>query len=154
MTAKKSEPKDLMKALRDSIDDARQDRERAEYIAGLRALADALEAHPTVPLPIHGQPWNPLGWNLLGDEAQRETAAGIIRELGGTWDKSATVYFYAQSAMRGLHLQIAADREAVCERRVIGTRTVVKQVATAFEDREVKEDVVEWDCGSLLGGAR
>ena len=39
----------------------------------------------------------------------------------------------------------------MCVKRIVGTKTVKKQVPIGgYEEQEVEEDVVEWDCHPLL----
>ena len=48
--------------------------------------------------------------------------------------------------------KIATHREDVCERKVVGTHMVKKMVAPEgdWTEKEVEEDIVEWECHSLL----
>lgn len=130
--------------------------ERTEYIAGLRAMADILEGHSEMPLPWPGQSENmTFEFYVTGDENEKATTAAIIRAVGGRWSKNATdAFFTTATQLRGLHIRVVAHRDQVCERRVIGTETVVKKVATVFEEREVEQDIIEWDCGPILADAR
>lgn len=46
---------------------------------------------------------------------------------------------------------IHCERDKVCVKRVVGTKTVKKQVAVGgYEDKDVEEDIIEWDCHPLL----
>jgi hypothetical protein len=77
---------------------------------------------------------------------QKRHAEILIAALGGQWvatatDKSAT---WTQSSP-GVALVVQADRAAVCERVVVGTRTVTKEVPTKVT-KTVVEDIVEWRC--------
>lgn len=45
---------------------------------------------------------------------------------------------------------IGIPRQAVCERRVVGTEEVEEPDYSAVPKRKVTRDIVEWDCGSLL----
>ncbi len=135
---------------------------RAAYVKGLRMLAAALEAHPEVPLPADGTRL-PMGWNLWGEDA-REQMAATARAIPCTWAKKvrdgydgSPAYFDLDGTLAGLRLKITAFRDAVCTRRVTGTREVAETVpdpaALAAVPRvEVTrtEDIVTWDCGSLL----
>jgi hypothetical protein len=57
--------------------------DRAQYIAGLRILADRLEAGQDIPLPYHGDD-APVSWYVL---ASRDKAAAVTRGLPCTWRK-------------------------------------------------------------------
>ena len=49
-----------------------------------------------------------------------------------------------------LNVRVTFSRESVCTRRVVGTKVVIREVATGWREEEVEEDVVEWDCSPLL----
>lgn len=131
---------------------------RVEYIAGLRALADLLEAKPDLPTPDT----NDMYWHLFGYTggskldlaAQKAEAARIVRLLGGTIDKYETGDLYRfKRHLHALKLEVIVDRPAVCERVVVSAEVVTKQVpdpnAPLVEVRETVEQV-EWRCKPLL----
>ena len=133
---------------------------RAEYIVGLRALADLLEANPDLPIP-DGEPDGRFAWNIWpdgGDTAAR--VAAIRRMLPGTFTKNdpasnafASKYYELTAPLRGITLAISTYRDAVCERVVTGTREVTKTVPVKTEEVTVTEDIVEWVCRPLLAEA-
>jgi hypothetical protein len=137
--------------------------ERAERIAGFRALADLLEQNPELPLPYEGGAGGgqPLTWHFLrSDEAKaRADMAAAAQVLRGRMDKHADEdYFRLTGNLRGVHFQLVAFRNAVCERVVVGTEPVTRMVpdpAVVVPLVEVVEQVeqVEWRCGSVLDGA-
>lgn len=54
-----------------------------------------------------------------------------------------------------LKFTIHCERNEVCIKRVVGTKKVKKQVAVGgYEEQEVEEDIVEWDCTPLLAGTK
>lgn len=123
--------------------------ERTAYTNGLRAFADWLDAHPEVPLPNDGKSsFSALGSFVLDDDQARETLAAVARALPGKVDKdySGESYMRVHGVVDGIHVSYVCNREAVCERVVVGQRTVSKEVPVAYEEREVTEDVVEWRC--------
>lgn len=127
-------------------------KDRADYIKGLRLLADVLEASD-IPLPSHGtSEYMALGWYVTSSDDEKAEAAAIVRALGGHWGKDPVgdELFSFKGKIAGLYVDVTAHREAVCTRRVVGTETVTEKVATAFEVQTVERDIVEWDCGSLL----
>lgn len=133
-----------------------EDTVRGEYIAGLRALADALEQNADVPTPDYGDSWSPIRWVIANEQPdeQKAVAQRIVRGLGGTWDKSGRDEFFVfTSKLRGLYVDVLARREAVCRRVVTGTRDVVERVpapdAPMVEVTKTVEDV-EWVCEPLL----
>lgn len=129
--------------------------ERAEYIAGMRALADVLERTPDIPLPQSGTGQS-ITWVVTIESDQKAATAGIIRAVGGSWSKrpggTDGHLLIPSTYIRGLFVEIIADREAVCVRKVVGTETVTKQIPVTFEEQTVEQDIVEWDCGSLMAG--
>lgn len=86
-------------------------RDRAEYIAGLRALADLLAAHPELPLPYNGSsPYSSLAFIEIGDEARRG-AAVFARVMPGPIEKSSTdTQVYLTTELYGLRLRWVAER--------------------------------------------
>jgi len=130
---------------------------RDEYINGLRAFANLLENVPELEIPTHGgqaDSGDAIQWLLFGGpgtEEQKTRTASIIRSIPGKWAKRDTGdLFRAHIDLFGLALEIVVSRDAVCERKVVGTRKVIKQIPVKHETVEIEEDVVEWDCGSLL----
>jgi hypothetical protein len=129
--------------------------ERAAYIEGLRVLATVLEQHPDVPLPLYGTGgFSPLLLGFYGDSA-REDLAAAARVFPVAWSKNADGAWFTLDGQLGggLGVQLYADRDAVCTRRVTGTeeREVEEVVTPAVTRKVVKPvEIVEWDCGSLL----
>ena len=137
---------------------------RADYIAGLRQLADVLEQHPDLPLPLRGsKSVVPVDWLLFGGDtrdnlaAQKRVAAQIVRALPCKFDKHVTANLFRYSGeLGGLHVQVVVDQAAVCERVVVGTETVTREVpdpdAAPVPTVTVTETVekVEWQCRPLL----
>lgn len=137
---------------------------RAEYIRGLREIADWLEAHPEVPLPWHktaqtGQLEYSLEIYLNGD-GQKAQLATIGRAMGKA-EKVAIDSLNRFNLVRrfgGIAVVAVADREEVCTKVVTGVETVTKKVKdptllAAVPEVEVTEEVetYEWRCGSILG---
>lgn len=129
--------------------------DRSEYTAGLRLLADLLDRHPEVPLPYDGSA-APLVISFLSDNPKAKLAAAA-RAFPGPLSKDADgTYFDLNGHLRGLLVQFTALRNAVCERVVVGTDTVVKQVPDpAAPMVAVVEEVdrVEWVCSPVLAAA-
>lgn len=145
----------------DSIEAAKAER-RAGYVKGLRALADALEAHPDdVPLPYEGD-GTVIHFMFLSGSDDRAAMAAAARALPVTWRKEASdpvnggaAYFDLTGELHGLHLKLTAFREAVCERVVTGTTEVeVEEVVKPAETRKIKKSVetVEWRCHPVMAG--
>ena len=142
---------------------------RAAYIAGLRAVADWLAAHPEVPLPYLGE--YAKGSNLptlpiyLYDAPGREQLATIARAMadGGTATKAVQEYRNGQNKVHvwrefyGIVVCAEIAQSEVCERVVTGTETVTRTVpdpTVKVPMVEVTETVetVEWRCRPILAG--
>lgn len=136
---------------------------RAEYIAGLRALADALEAHPELELPYNGRDAGGSCINVIPEFGrQREQLAAWARVLPGHKDKTPRDdYFDLTGAFHGLHIKVICKRDEVCERIVLGTREVTEKKPDPALLAEIPlvtvthtEEIVEWRCtSSILAGA-
>jgi hypothetical protein len=133
--------------------------DRTAYVAGLRALADLLDAHPDVPLPTTGGGTAAVDWLLFGAadlelDAQKAVAARIVQVLPRPVRKRDTADLYRFSAeLHGLHVEVIVDRPAVCERVVTGTKTVTREVPDPAAPKvTVTEEVetAEWVCRPLL----
>lgn len=134
--------------------------DRAGYTAGLRQLADLLDAHPEIPLPFHGRPGcSPITIHHL--DGDREAFAATVRALPGRKDKAVNGNYYnVEVALHGLRLQVTAYRDTVCERIVTGTRQVEREVPdpdalAAVPTTTVTETVedVRWECSPLTAPA-
>lgn len=144
--------------------------QRAEFVAGLRALADWYDHHPEIDLPYQATtgpvparfsvgifPSDEAYAEGIDDTAERFAAA--TKALGGSRRKQATET--SMTVIRtfgpGLELDIWASRERVCEAVVVGTKTVQREeVITPAVTRLVVEDqdVIEWRCAPLLEAAQ
>ena len=132
---------------------------RAAYTAGLRALADLLDAHPDLPLPVYGD-LIPMTLGFYTPDA-RERIAAAVRLFPGTKMKRADDdYFRIDVALHGLSVQLTALRHDVCERVVVGTTEVVVEEpdpdAVAALPKVMRTEVVEqveWICSPLLSDA-
>jgi hypothetical protein len=51
-----------------------------------------------------------------------------------------------------VQFKIVCNRDEVCEKHVVGTEKVMKQIAPAgkWTEEEVEQDIVEWKCNPLL----
>ena len=142
--------------------------QRAAYTAGLRQLADILDAHPEVPLPCEGSnpTYSRLSFHFLYSDNVRADMAAARRALGVPTEKNDRVpgYFNLHGSLHGLHFSMTAYRKDVCERVVVATREVEVEEADPVAvaslpkvKRTVKIEDVEWKCAPLLeqaGGAR
>jgi hypothetical protein len=135
---------------------------RTAYISGLRRLADLLESDPDFPLPYTGGPLSGLKW-IVGygkdqDAAwQRDFLRRFARAVDGPVQKGyRDEAFDLVGKLDGLHLDVIAQRDAVCERVITGTREVTREVPdpdalAAVPTTTVTETVedVRWECVPL-----
>lgn len=116
---------------------------RAEYIAGLRAIADFLEGRPDVPLPYDAD----LGRHYT----DRAEFIAAVRAIGG--EKRYSSDFMEVARSFGPHeVRFQCLRETVCERVVVGTEKVMVPDPDAPKVEKERE-VVEWRCAPLLAEA-
>lgn len=119
-----------------------------QFVASLRAIADWYEAHPEAPLPSLSQ------ISVFSFDEETVAEAARIGRLLGSFDKEVDDDFFALAKMfEAIKLRFVFYRNKICTPRVVGTRTVKKKVYPAHVEPaevEVQEDIVEWDCPSLL----
>lgn len=116
------------------------DTDRQECIAGLRELADFLDAHPEVAAPLYS--------SLLSRVNTREDLMAVA-QIGGWKKVYEGEYFTLRRTFAGVTLDVYTDRTTVCRKVVTGQRVVPARP-------ECTEDVFEWVCEeqSLLAGER
>lgn len=127
--------------------------DRREMVAGLRQLADALEANPDMPAP-----WGSItlfAAHVKRDgESEIEVMARAVKAIPGRVDKGALgdSYFSLSRNFAGLRYELLAGREEVCTRRQVGEREVIKVVPVSDDTEEITtlEPVYEWDCDPVL----
>lgn len=106
---------------------------RMDFIKGLRSLADFIEKNEALPVPYDSP------FNIFVDN--KEDLRRLQRIVGGKLSKDATdTFFYLRRAFGPLRLDININREEVCERIVIGRRTVP----------EHEEEIVQWRCADSI----
>lgn len=133
--------------------------ERAAYADGWRQLAAIIEAGPDVPIPTMGTV-TPVLMYFDGEDARERMAACRRAIRGATWEKSVSGkddrFFNLTGTLGGLRIQLYAEREAVCTRRVVGTEDVEVDVeiqAAVTERRTETREIVEWNCSPVLAAA-
>lgn len=120
------------------------------FVKALRAIADFYEANPEFPMPSQA-----TGDDWLIPVDGREPIAAAARMFGTCEKWSDPAHFGVSRSFGPMKILVYDSRRNVCERRVVGTRMVEKQVPTEFRTVRVEEEIVEWDCPKLLekGGA-
>lgn len=142
---------------------------RAGFTTGLRALADWIDQHPELDIPMeveHG--WaggrytiGVLGYDPVSKRIREDIPgdfAAAVRALGGHRHKQAD-----EDTMRvcrdfgpGVSLEIWTGRDDICEGVVVGTETVEVEriIQPAVVEKVTEErDVIEWRCAPLITGA-
>lgn len=115
----------------------------AVFVQQLREVADWYEAHPNTPL-THEETFDV---RLYGVRNKKE-AAFLLRLFAPCekeWDES--FLRVVKTFPSGAKITALFNRYEVCTRKVVGQRVIPRQVT---EERLV--DVVEWECGPVLGG--
>lgn len=123
-------------------------KDRDELVAGLRQLADFIEAKG-VELPISYYPSVKL-MDFVYDSRTRGTAvqqmgraAKTMAPCEKTWEPD---YLNLKRKFgRLVELELSTNRRNVCERRVVGVEEVPERVIPAST-----REIVEWDCAPAL----
>lgn len=136
---------------------------RAAYTAGLRALADILDAHPELPLPFEGTGpgCNAFSFHFLSTADPRAEMAAARRALGVAVEKNSSeadaTYYRLSGKLHGLHFELSAFRKDVCERVVVATREIEVEepdpAAVAALPKVKRTEVIEdvkWKCHPIL----
>lgn len=121
-------------------------RDRAEFAASLRKLADWYEEHPTIPLPDEEI-------SVTADLDSKEAAAEILRACLPCKKEYTGGLFVVKKPIGSLTLKFIFWRDAVCERVVVGTKEVPEKVIPATEERIEPahiEEIVEWRCEPVM----
>ncbi len=132
--------------------------DRTGYINGLRALADALDAHPETPLPYYGTQKKPLPVYMHTKADAAAWARTLPGQVTKTYDDDSDYFgLNLGGAFDGLHMAVYARRDQVCTRVVTSSETVTREIparpampATVASTVTEVVETVEWDCGSLL----
>lgn len=124
--------------------------DRMAYLQGLHDLAEFLEEHPALPLPGHDFPVY-----SFGEKETPELAIKFAKELRTFTKEEASGFLNLAKSFGPIQLRFVFYRSNVCEKTVVGTKTMKKKVPVGevvYEMREVEEEIVEWKCPSLLKG--
>lgn len=94
-------------------------------------------------------------WRFDDDKELAEQAVGNLArsalDFGWTVQKDyKDTHMHLNLSLPAGKVQFWVERETVCTKTVVGTETVTRKVATAWEEEEVEQDIVEWDCKPIL----
>ncbi len=129
--------------------------ERAmKLVEDLRNLATFIESNPRA-LPPGGVDVKATSY-IYGDEANRDTFLTLVKmalasDMVDNIRKEYTEhYFEVHLAIGDIDYEAWAQRESVCEKRIVATETVIEKVPVEWEEKEIEKEIVEWDCHPLL----
>jgi len=131
------------------------ERNNKELVAGLKALVAFIEANDDFDFTEGGKPvvlMEYRSWWIDDKESVKAKFSELARRLGSA-EKQYTESFFRlkHSFSPSVSFEATADRVAVCERIVTGTRmvpAVPEYVVQAQPERE--EEIVEWKCAPIL----
>jgi hypothetical protein len=139
--------------------------DRAGYIEGLRMLADALERHPDLPLPVQGVvvPVTWTFWSSAGDPKAAMALAAMAlparpwRKEYRDEDDPLLAKLDMLGTLGTLRVRLTAYRDSVCTKVVTGSHEVTEEVpdpealarVALTTVTRVVEDVT-WDCHPIL----
>lgn len=111
----------------------------AEHVASLRLLADFLEANPDV---VPG-----IDWDSCIYSDTKEGIADKARRFSPV-EKEFTDHHFGLVKHFGSHatLRWFTNRSEVCERVVVGTKTVTRPVMVQQGEETVEVEIKEWRC--------
>lgn len=133
--------------------------ERIAHVAGLRQLADILEANPQIKTPF--QYIGGVNFYTWEGDDPKEEMRNWRRAAGGTWNKEwedgAYGDFILKRTFGDIEVRLKTPRENVCERVVVETvtETVMEYPAEAFAGIEKvaverEKEIVEWVCPDTI----
>jgi hypothetical protein len=115
---------------------------REEYCAGLESLAQFLRTHEEMPLPT--KDFTEYVYGKL-------KFASFVRDLGTCKKEYSDWYVKVYKSFGPINYCISTSRETVCKKVVTGKKVVPLQPSQYYpEIPEHEEDVVEWQCESIL----
>ena len=114
---------------------------RQEAILGMVELCTFLMENPSLPVPIVFKGYSALC--AFVDNKEELSAAG--RVLVPFEKKYDSGYMRLERRFRRVRFQVIASRSDVCERVVVGKKTVPSQYIPEHE-----EEIVEWECEDPL----
>lgn len=138
---------------------------RANYVAGLRALADAIESRPNMPVPEYGYTvdinvtaseykWIPATETSESkseskydnDETIRRLKAGT-RAIPGKKDKKFLDYAFVveKEFSPNVKYKLTASRKAVCKAVPTGNKIIHAAYQPPYVPERVEEEI-EWVC--------
>jgi hypothetical protein len=112
------------------------------YADGLRAIADLYEQHPEIPLP-----WMNHDNYAVDTKAH---AKALARALGTFKKEGNDSYLHIIKKFGPIEAKFVFTRDSVCTKRVVGVETIPARFVEAHTVEARTQEIVEWDCPSLL----
>ena len=117
-----------------------------QYAESLKLLAEFYDDVPDdFPVPYVANSFNCYIKVFNNKAEQLAQAIKVTQILGGIEKEYFDNFAYLKRKFGELELQFVLDRDAVCTRKVVGTKVVPEQTLPARI-----EEIVEWDCHPLL----
>jgi hypothetical protein len=115
----------------------------AEFVQGLRELADFYSAHPEVKLP--------LSCSYYICDATKEETLAAARAFGDARKTYTNVHFILRKTFpSGVEIWLMTDRKTVCTAKEIGEKFVPAYTIPAQHFPASTVPVLEWECLPLL----
>ncbi|GAB3863491.1 hypothetical protein GCM10028801_31240 [Nocardioides maradonensis] len=126
-----------------------------QQVQGMKDAVAFLEKHAHLPTPAFGiyTSGAEIFWYFWASESAVLQRASIIRRaIGGKWEKlyRGDTFELNQQITEHLQVRIITQRDQVCERRQIGTETVVVPAVEAQPERTEERPVYEYECSDSL----
>jgi hypothetical protein len=132
----------------------------AEFVQGLRELAQFYEDHLEVKLPQYSSHFSVFANEYLygSKEEAKETVIAAAKAFGHS-EKiySQESFQLVKEFTGGIKLTVLTDRKVVCTPVVVGKKTIPGRVEPAVAERYIPEatvDEIEWKCESILAPTR
>lgn len=116
--------------------------EHEKFAKDLRDMANFIEKNEDIPLPSSV---------TIQVFPNGKEGMGLVAKAMKSFEK-----LYCDQLIRikksfgRVQLEAIEMRANICERRVIGTKTVKVQKPVTFQEVEETKEIVEWDCGDPL----
>lgn len=132
-------------------------KEQEQLVADLRALADFYERPESIELPKpyltfteyvnvydYTKPDYPLDY-----EASKAKLKRFVRALGSCEKNWGSSDLSVTKRIGKIRLNFLVNREAVCTKKVVGTKKRPKTAYVEIPNEYVEEEVVEWVCDDV-----
>lgn len=113
-----------------------------KWADGIRKVANFFEANPDIEVP----------WNLktIWIKIPPKSFPDIARRLGKCTKAVVGGDFGLVKHFGIVEAHFEAPQKDVCTPRIVGKRIVKEKVPIEFREIEKEEDIVEWDCPSVM----